>query len=82
MRGWVSDVANYSEPMPLGAVVRAFAVGRVEASRHSDFKLGEFVTGMFGWQDYAAVEVQVIRLGDVAFATNRFELYLDYGMRI
>ena len=61
MRGWVSDVANYSEPIPLGAVMRAFAVGRVEASRHSDFKPGEYVTGMFGWQDYAAVEVKVIQ---------------------
>jgi len=60
MRGWVSDVANYSEPVPLGAVMRAFAAGRVEASRHSDFKTGEFVTGMFGWQDYAAVEAKVI----------------------
>jgi NADPH-dependent curcumin reductase CurA len=61
MRGWVSDVANYSEPVPLGAVMRAFAVGRVEASRHSDFRPGEFVTGMFGWQDYAAVEVKIVQ---------------------
>jgi len=61
MRGWVSDVANYSEPIPLGTVMRALAVGRVEASRHSDFKPGEYVTGMFGWQDYAAVEVKVIQ---------------------
>ncbi len=28
------------------------------------------------------VEVHVIRIGDVAIATNPFELYLDYGMRI
>jgi hypothetical protein len=28
------------------------------------------------------VEVHVVRLGDVVFATNPFELYLDYGMRI
>jgi hypothetical protein len=28
------------------------------------------------------VEVQVIRLGDMAIATNRFELYVDYGARI
>ena len=28
------------------------------------------------------VEVQVIRLGDMAIATNRFELYVDYGIRI
>ncbi len=36
MRGWISDVANYSEPIPLGTVMRALAVGRVEASRHPD----------------------------------------------
>ncbi len=28
------------------------------------------------------MELHVIRLGDIAFATNRFELFLDYGMRI
>jgi NADPH-dependent curcumin reductase CurA len=61
MRGWVSDVANYSEPVPIGAVMHALAVGRVEASRHSDFSTGEFVTGMFGWQDYAVVETKVIQ---------------------
>jgi len=27
-------------------------------------------------------EIHVVRLGDIAFATNRFELYLDYGIRI
>ncbi|HNS32640.1 MAG TPA: hypothetical protein PKN36_06660 [bacterium] len=27
-------------------------------------------------------ELHVIRLGEAAFATNRFELYLDYGIRI
>jgi len=61
MRGWVSEVANYSEPVPLGAVMRAFAVGRVAASRHSKFQTGEFVTGMFGWQDYAAVKAKMIQ---------------------
>jgi len=61
MRGWVSQVANYSDPVPPGTVMRAFAVGRVAASRHSDFQPGEFVTGMFGWQDYASVEAKVIQ---------------------
>lgn len=28
------------------------------------------------------MELHVIRLGDVAFATNAFELFLDYGLRI
>ena len=61
MRGWVSAVANYSEPVALGAVMRSLAVGRVDGSRHQDFKVGEFVTGMFGWQDYAVLEAQAIQ---------------------
>ncbi|MCF7855246.1 MAG: hypothetical protein K9N51_10655, partial [Candidatus Pacebacteria bacterium] len=28
------------------------------------------------------MDLHVIRLGDIAFATNRFELFLDYGIRI
>ncbi len=61
MRGWVSVVANYSEPVHLGAVMRSPAVGRVEASRHPDFQPGEYVTGMFGWQDYAVVDGKTIQ---------------------
>ena len=61
MRGWVSAAANYLEPVPLGAVMRSFAVGRVEESRHPEFRVGEFVTGMFGWQDYAAVDAKAIQ---------------------
>ena len=58
MRGWVSSVANYSEPVALGAVMRALAVGRVDESRNPDFRIGDYVTGMFGWQDYAIVDAQ------------------------
>ncbi|MBL0393639.1 hypothetical protein JJ685_21055 [Ramlibacter monticola] len=29
MRGWVSAIANYSEPVALGAVMRSLGVGRV-----------------------------------------------------
>ena len=61
MRGWVSDVMSYLEPVRVGAVMRALAVGRVEVSNHPDFLPGEFVTGMFGWQDYASVEAKVIQ---------------------
>ncbi len=56
MRGWIVDTTGYSEPVAIGSVMRSFATGRVEASRHADFKQGDLVTGMFGWQDYAAVE--------------------------
>lgn len=60
MRGWVSAVANYAEPVPIGGVMRSLAVGRIAASHHPDFKPGEYVTGMFGWQDYATVDGKAI----------------------
>ncbi len=60
MRGWVSAVANYSEPVPIGGVMRSPAVGRVAESRHPDYEPGELVTGMFGWQAYAAVDAKTI----------------------
>jgi NADPH-dependent curcumin reductase CurA len=34
MREWVNDVPNYSPPVPVGHVMRAFAAGEVVASRH------------------------------------------------
>ncbi len=65
MRGWVSAVANYSEPVPLGGVMRAFAVGEVLESRHADFKPGDRVVGMFGWQEYAVSDGgEVRRVGE------------------
>ena len=56
MRGWVCDVGNYSEPVPVGGVMRSLAVARVEESGVADYKPGDYVVGMFGWQDYALVE--------------------------
>ncbi|MCY6382866.1 NADP-dependent oxidoreductase [Hoeflea prorocentri] len=53
MRGWVSAVANYSEPVPLNSVMRSIAVGEVVASRNANYPEGTLVCGMFGWQDYA-----------------------------
>ena len=54
-RGWAADVANYSEPVPLGGPMRALAVGIVIASRVEGYTAGDFVYGFFGWQDYAVV---------------------------
>ncbi|QQX86701.1 NADP-dependent oxidoreductase [Cupriavidus necator] len=56
MRGWVSAVANYSEPVALGSVMRSYAAGRIVASQHPDWPVGTAVTGMFGWQEFALVD--------------------------
>jgi NADPH-dependent curcumin reductase CurA len=60
MRGWTSATANYSVPVALGTVMRSFATGRVEESRHARFKPGDVVTGMFGWQEYAVVSAESV----------------------
>ena len=50
--GWMK-VDTYVPKVPLGEVMRAIGLGQVVESRHSGFKVGELVTGLFGWQDYA-----------------------------
>jgi hypothetical protein len=57
MRGWMNDVRSYVPPIKLGEVMRAGAVGEVVASRHPDWHEGDHAVGVFGVQDYAAVDV-------------------------
>jgi NADPH-dependent curcumin reductase CurA len=45
--------SQHGGPVPLKEVMVGPAVGRVEASRHPDFKEGELVSGLWGWEDYA-----------------------------
>jgi NADPH-dependent curcumin reductase CurA len=61
MRGWVSAVANYSTPVGIGDVMRAFSAGTIMASRHPNYREGDAVMGMLGWQDYAILTAAVLR---------------------
>src|SRR3546814_9095585 len=60
MRGWISDAGNYSDPVPIGGVMTSLAAAQVVASLHPDYTAGDYVTGWFGWQDYAAVPAEKI----------------------
>ena len=53
MRGRMSDAPSYAEPVKVNEVMVGGTVCRVEASRHPDYKTGEWVLGYCGWQDYA-----------------------------
>jgi NADPH-dependent curcumin reductase len=53
MRGRMSDVPSYADPVAVGEVMVGGTVSRVQASNHSDFKVGDLVLGYSGWQDYA-----------------------------
>lgn len=60
MRGWTTAGPNYSEPVAIGAVMRALASGHVVESRHPDYAPGDAVTGWFGWQELARVSAAAV----------------------
>lgn len=53
-RGWAAG-DTYFPAVPVGDVMRSFAVGEVLASNDPNFQRGQLLQGLFGWQDYAAV---------------------------
>ena len=53
MRGWMEDRPSYLPPVGLGEVMRCGAVGQVIESDDVAFPVGSFVSGLFGWQEYA-----------------------------
>ena len=68
-RGYVNDENNYAPPVPIGAVMRAMAVGKAVQSKCADVQVGEFLYGWFGWQDYcAATPAAILRRVDPAQA--------------
>ncbi|MDO6618909.1 MULTISPECIES: NADP-dependent oxidoreductase [unclassified Shewanella] len=53
MFGWMQpDTDSYIPPVNLGEVMRSSGVGEVVESHHPDFKVGDRVMGMMGWQEY------------------------------
>ena len=52
MRGWMNDAKSYIPPVAIGEVMRALGVGKVIASQHPDFAVGDHVNGALGVQDY------------------------------
>ncbi|HET7503058.1 MAG TPA: NADP-dependent oxidoreductase [Kofleriaceae bacterium] len=55
MRGRMSDQKSYAAPQPIGEVMIGETAGEVIASKAPDFAVGDAVTGMGGWQEYAVV---------------------------
>ncbi|WP_418358845.1 NADP-dependent oxidoreductase [Shewanella basaltis] len=53
MFGWMSpDTESYIPPVELGEVMRSSGIGEVVESNHPNFKVGDRVMGMMGWQEY------------------------------
>jgi NADPH-dependent curcumin reductase CurA len=68
MRGWMNDVPSYIPPVGIGEVMRAIGVGQVVASNHEKVSEGDYVTGLFGIQEYAALPGDALTVVDAEMA--------------
>jgi NADPH-dependent curcumin reductase CurA len=66
MRGWLNDAKSYIPPVGIGEVMRAGGIGRVIASRHPGFAVGDIVTGSPGVQEYWTVAPEQIKHSGLA----------------
>ena len=57
MRGWLNTTKSYIEPVEIGDVMRAGTVGEViEANNHPYYKVGDFLSGWGGVQQYTLTD--------------------------
>jgi hypothetical protein len=61
MRGWMNDAKSYIPPVGIGEVMRAGGIGKVIASGHPQFAVGDLVSGGLGVQEYLALAQDEIK---------------------
>jgi NADPH-dependent curcumin reductase CurA len=66
MRGWMNEGKSYIPPVGIGEVMRAGGIGRVLASSHPGFAVGDVVTGGPGVQAYWAVAPDQVKRSGLA----------------
>ena len=59
VRTWLNDQPGYLPPVALGEVIRAAGVGEVVESRCPAFAVGDIVTTLTGFQEYAIIRDDV-----------------------
>ncbi len=55
-RIWMSDMDQYMPPVQLGDVMRGGTLSIVERSNNPDFKPGDIVNGIAGWQEFCVAD--------------------------
>jgi leukotriene B4 12-hydroxydehydrogenase/15-oxo-prostaglandin 13-reductase len=68
MRGRITGVRSYADPVNIGDVMVGGTVGQVVESKASGLAAGDFVNGQWGWQEYAAVDGRTLRKLDPKIA--------------
>jgi NADPH:quinone reductase len=68
MRGRITGVRTYADPVNIGDVMVGSAVGEVIESRDPSLQPGDFVAGNWGWQDHAVARAAWLRKLDPQMA--------------
>lgn len=68
MRGRMEDTESYVEPYQLNKVIDGGSIGEVVESKSDDFKQGDIVIGMWGWQTYYIANEKGVRKIDPSLA--------------
>ncbi len=61
MRPRMARTGSYAKAVEIGEVMVGGAVGKVLESRSPSLQPGDYVEGMFGWQEYATADAQHLR---------------------
>ena len=69
MRGRMKDTKSYAAPYALNEVIKGGAIGQVVESSEPNLRKGDLVSGMWGWQQYAAVNTADLSLIDTEEAS-------------
>ena len=71
IRGWLDDNdKNYFDPIAIGGTMRALSVGQVAESRLEGFAPGDFVRGLFGWEDYTVANRDTVLFDKIDVAPD------------
>jgi NADPH:quinone reductase len=73
MRGRITGIRTYADPVLVGDVMQGGTVGQIVESKAAGFTAGDYVTGMWGWQEFAAADAKTLmkldpKLGPVSTA--------------
>jgi NADPH-dependent curcumin reductase CurA len=68
MRGRITGIRTYADPVNIGDVMEGGTVGQVVESKFSGLAPGDFVHSNWGWQEYAALPGQTLRKLDPKLA--------------
>ncbi|MGH9737575.1 MAG: NADP-dependent oxidoreductase [Candidatus Acidiferrales bacterium] len=68
MRGRMTGVRSYADPVNIGELMVGGTVGEVIETRNPDFRVGEVVSGFWGWQEFAVSDGSGLRQIDPKLA--------------